>query len=90
MTDLIISLGSAELFHPRWTSQIHDEWMRNLLADRPDLDPSKVERRRRQMDQAIDDCLMPDLTSLCLFKCETGLLVTGKDDTMCKTACNCS
>lgn len=58
MTDLIISLGSAELFHPRWTSQIHDEWMRNLLADRPDLDPSKVERRRRQMDQAIDDCLI--------------------------------
>ncbi len=58
MTDLIISLGSAELFHPRWTSQIHDEWMRNLLADRPDLDPSKVERRRKQMDQAIDDCLI--------------------------------
>jgi hypothetical protein len=58
MTDLIISLGNAELFHPRWTRQIHDEWMRNLLADRPDLDPSKVERRRRQMDQAIDDCLI--------------------------------
>ena len=58
MTDLIISLGSVELFHPRWTSQIHDEWMRTLLADRPDLAPSKVERRRRQMDQAIDDGLI--------------------------------
>jgi hypothetical protein len=45
MTDLIISLGSAELFHPRWTNQIHDEWMRNLLADRPDLDAAKIERR---------------------------------------------
>ncbi|MDX2030372.1 MAG: PIN domain-containing protein [Blastocatellia bacterium] len=58
MTDLILSLGSAELFYPRWTDRIHGEWMRNLLADRPDLDPAKVERRRRQMDAAIDDCLI--------------------------------
>jgi predicted nucleic acid-binding protein len=58
MTDLILSLGSAELFHPRWTNQIHDEWMRNLLADRPALDPAKIERRRNQMDAAIDDCLI--------------------------------
>jgi len=58
MTDLIISLGSAELFHPRWTNQIHDEWTRNLSADRPDLEPAKIERRRKQMDAAIDDCLI--------------------------------
>jgi hypothetical protein len=58
MTDLILSLGSAELFHLRWTDQIHDEWMSNLLADRPELDPAKIERRRNQMDAAIDDCLI--------------------------------
>ncbi len=58
MTDLILSLGNAELFYPRWTDRIHEEWMRNLLADRPDLDPAKVERRRKQMDAAIDDCLI--------------------------------
>lgn len=58
MTDLILSLRSAELFHPRWTDQIHEEWMRNLLADRPDLDPAKIKRRRKQMDSAIDDCLI--------------------------------
>jgi len=57
-TDLILSLGVAELFRPRWTNQIHDEWMRNLLANRPDLDPAKIERRRKQMDEAIDDCLV--------------------------------
>jgi PIN domain len=57
-TDLILSLGSAELFYPRWTNQIHDEWMRNLLADRPNLDPAKIEWRRRQMDEAIDDPLI--------------------------------
>jgi predicted nucleic acid-binding protein len=57
-TDLVLSLGVAELFRPRWTHQIHDEWMRKLLANRPDLDPAKIERRRKQMDEAIEDCLI--------------------------------
>ena len=58
MTDLIISLGSVGLFRPRWTRQIHDEWMRNLLANRSELDSTKIERRRQQMDATIDDCLI--------------------------------
>jgi hypothetical protein len=57
-TDLILSLGVAELFRPRWTQQIHQEWMRNLLTNRPDLDPARIARRRQQMDAAIDDCLI--------------------------------
>jgi hypothetical protein len=57
-TDLILSLGVAELIRPRWTAQIHDEWMRNLRINRPDLDPAKIDRRRQQMDAAIDDCLV--------------------------------
>ena len=55
-TDLILSLGVAELFRPRWTHQIHDEWMGHLLANRPDLEPAKIARRRKQMDEAIDAC----------------------------------
>lgn len=57
-TDLILSLGVAELVRPRWTVQIHDEWMRNLLVNRPDLDPAKIARRRQHMDDAIDDCVI--------------------------------
>jgi len=41
-TDLILSLGVAELFRPRWTQQIHQEWMRHPLANRPDLDPARI------------------------------------------------
>jgi hypothetical protein len=58
MTDLILSLGVNELIRPRWTQHIHEEWIRNLRANRPDLDPAKIERRRQQMDAAIDDCLI--------------------------------
>lgn len=58
MTDLILSLGVAELARPRWTEQIHEEWTRTLLANRPHLDPAKVARRRQQMDEALDDCVI--------------------------------
>ena len=57
-TDLLLSLSVAELFRPRWTQHMHHEWMRNLLANRPDLDPARMARRRQQMDAAIDDCLI--------------------------------
>lgn len=57
-TDLILSLGVAELFRPRWTEKIHSEWMRKLLLNRPDLDPAKIERRRKQMDEAIEDSVI--------------------------------
>jgi len=58
MTDLLLSLGSAGLFVPRWTERIHEEWVGNLLSDKPDLDPEKVVRRRGQMDAAIEDSLI--------------------------------
>jgi hypothetical protein len=64
LTDLLLSLGVAELLRPRWTTQIHEEWMRNLLADRPELDPAKIERRRDQMDAALDDCLITGYETL--------------------------
>lgn len=35
MTDLILSLGEAGLFRPRWTNEIHEEWIRNVLEDQP-------------------------------------------------------
>jgi predicted nucleic acid-binding protein len=63
-TDLVLSLGVAELFRPRWTRQIHEEWMRKLRANRPDLDPAKIERRQKQMDEAIDDCLIEGYEAL--------------------------
>jgi predicted nucleic acid-binding protein len=64
LTDLLLSLSVAELLRPRWTAQIHEEWMRNLLVDRPELERAKIERRRDMMDRAIDDCLITGYESL--------------------------
>ena len=43
-------LGLAELYVPKWTANIHDEWMRNVLKNRPDLSPEKLRRTRDLMD----------------------------------------
>src|SRR5262249_31133667 len=53
MTDLILSLGEAGLYRPRWTNEIHEEWIRSVLEDQPQRTPEPLERRRAFMDQAI-------------------------------------
>jgi hypothetical protein len=46
LRDLLMRLAVTDLFHARWTDAIHEEWMRNLLADRPDLSRARIERTR--------------------------------------------
>jgi hypothetical protein len=38
-------------YSPRWTDEIHAEWMQSVLRDRPDVSADKLERTRRLMDQ---------------------------------------
>ena len=58
LRDFLVRLATTGLFAARWTRQIHDEWMRNLLAERPDLSEDQLQRTRALMDQAIPDCLV--------------------------------
>lgn len=58
LTDLILSLGEAGLYRPRWTNEIHEEWKRNVLEDQPERTREELERRRAFMDQAIDHDLI--------------------------------
>ncbi|CCG40417.1 hypothetical protein PHAMO_200002 [Magnetospirillum molischianum DSM 120] len=38
------------MFRARWTDLIHDEWIRNLLVNRPDLTRVQLERVRDLMN----------------------------------------
>ena len=58
LRDLLMYLTGSDLFQARWTDEIHDEWIRSLLEDHPDLSRENVERTRRQMDAYVDDCLV--------------------------------
>ena len=64
LRDLLMYLTGSDLFRARWTDEIHDEWIRNLLKNRPDLNPEKLERTRRQMDAYVDECLVIGYESL--------------------------
>ena len=58
LRDLLIWLGLSGLFRPRWSAQIHDEWKRNLLRNRPDLRSSQLDRTAALMDSALPDALV--------------------------------
>ncbi|MGO8674106.1 MAG: PIN domain-containing protein [Capsulimonadaceae bacterium] len=49
---------AAGLYQPKWTTQIHDEWMRNILKDRPDLSGAQLERTRDLMNRHGGDCIV--------------------------------
>jgi hypothetical protein len=53
-------LAVAECYQPRWTADIHAEWMRNVQANRPDLDPAKLARTRDLMNAQAEGSLVED------------------------------
>lgn len=58
LRDLLLHLSCEGLFHARWTDEIHDEWIRNLLLNRPDLKPEQLQRTRELMNRAVPDCVI--------------------------------
>ena len=53
-----MELAAAKVFRAKWSDDIHAEWMRNLLKDRPDLKIEQLERTRELMNEAVGDCLV--------------------------------
>ena len=50
LRDFLLRLADRYLYTPLWSADIHAEWMRNLLVDRPDLSGDMLERTRTVMD----------------------------------------
>ena len=51
LRDVLLRLADRYLYNPKWSAAIHDEWIRNLLADRADLTADKLERTRATTDE---------------------------------------
>lgn len=64
LRDLFMWLAVGDLFSARWTEEIHREWMRNVLANRPDLLPDQLARTRDLMNSRIRGCLVTGYESL--------------------------
>jgi hypothetical protein len=48
----------VDLVRARWTPDIHAEWIRTVLATRPDLTLAQLTRTRQLMDAHVRDCLV--------------------------------
>jgi hypothetical protein len=42
LRDLFIRLAQAGLVRARWTEHIHDEWVRNVLKDNPQITAERL------------------------------------------------
>nr|WP_292837965.1 PIN domain-containing protein [Mesorhizobium sp.] len=53
LRDFLLELAGSGIFRARWTDMIHDEWVRNLSENRPDLDGERLSRTRRLMNESV-------------------------------------
>ncbi|MDY0013660.1 MAG: PIN domain-containing protein [Rhodocyclaceae bacterium] len=58
LRDVLLSLARDGLFHARWSSRIENEWIRNLLRQRPDLNAERLRRTCELMAKAVPDSLV--------------------------------
>jgi predicted nucleic acid-binding protein len=64
LRDLLMELALTDLFRAKWTNEIHDEWIQNLLKNRPDLTLERLQITRDKMNLHIQDSLVENYQSL--------------------------
>ena len=58
LRNFLMHLALTGIFRAHWPADVHEEWIRNLLKNRPDLTREKLERTRHLMDRALPDALV--------------------------------
>ena len=58
LRSILMYLATTDLFRARWTLDIHEEWIRNLLLKRQDLSREQLEAQRDLMIKAIPDSMV--------------------------------
>jgi predicted nucleic acid-binding protein len=62
--DVLMHLALTDLFRARWTDEIHEEWIRSVLKNRPDLSRERLIRTRDLMNSHVRDALIRDYQDL--------------------------
>jgi predicted nucleic acid-binding protein len=58
LRNFLMHLALTGLFRAKWSNAVHEEWITNLLMNRPDITRQKLERTRHLMDKAALDALV--------------------------------
>ena len=55
LRDLLVWVAVKGLVRAKWTDEIQEEWLRNLLERRPDLEEQRLRRTQQLMGRALPD-----------------------------------
>ncbi|MEG4393415.1 PIN domain-containing protein [Microcoleus sp. BROC3] len=58
LRDFLMELAVGDVFEPRWTEEIHGEWMRNVLQNNPNLTLEQLARTKNLMNASIKNCVV--------------------------------
>lgn len=75
LRDLLIELALTGAFRARWSQDIQNEWIRNLLKNRTDLNQEALEKTAAMMNRAVMDSLVTGYEPLI-----AGLALPDADD----------
>lgn len=64
LRNFLMYLAVPGIFRARWSEHVHQEWIENLLSERPDLSRAKLERTRSLMDLHAPDALVTGFEEL--------------------------
>jgi predicted nucleic acid-binding protein len=64
LRDFLIRVAIEDLVRARWSERILDEVFRNISANRPDLDVTRLRRTRERMCAAVLDCVVDGYAEL--------------------------
>jgi predicted nucleic acid-binding protein len=62
--DILLNLADLEIYSPKWSEIIQEEWIRNLLENRPDLSKIKLRRTIQAMNAAFPDAAVHSFEEL--------------------------
>jgi predicted nucleic acid-binding protein len=62
--DILLNFAEQEFYSPKWSELIQEEWIRNLLINRPDLSRRKLKRTTDAMNSAFPEALVNSFESL--------------------------
>jgi len=57
-------LALTDIYRARWTNDIHEEWIRSVLKNRPDLSREQLHRTRDLMNSHVRDALIQNFHDL--------------------------
>ena len=58
LRNILIRIAATEIVNAKWTVEIQNEWLNKLLANRPDLNKTRLNNTCAKMNTYVLDCLV--------------------------------